>query len=249
MRPPRAVDLVMTTAPTLVLLPGLDGKGDLFAPLLPFARQRFAVQVLHYDDDPDQSSERLAGMLLPSLPSDRPFALVAESFGSPIALRLAAAAPSGLSALVLVNGFARAPLPLAVAALARPLGLGLSRVLAQAPEWALRRYLLGDAAPADLVAAVRRAVRGVKPAVLRARLSGLAACDETESYLRCTAPLFYLRSTGDRLLSGAALALLEYLRPGLCVESIAAPHLLLQCAPEAAAAALARWLLDERERA
>jgi pimeloyl-[acyl-carrier protein] methyl ester esterase len=239
----------MSSAPTLVLLPGLDGSGDLFAPFVAIARERFPTQVLRYDHDDDQSAPRLAAALLPALPVDRPFALVAESFGSPIALRLAAAAPRGLTAVVLVNGFARAPLSLARAALALPLGWTVARGLSRSPGWALRRYLLGDDAPPALVAAAREALRGVPSSTLHARLSGLAVCDETESYLRCTAPMFYLRSTGDRLLGDGALALLEYLRPGLCVESIAAPHLLLQRAPEAAFAALERLLLDDRLRA
>jgi len=239
----------MSSAPTLVLLPGLDGTGDLFAPFLAVAQQRFSVQVLRYDHERDQSAARLARTLLRALPSDRPFALVGESFGSPIALRLAASAPRGLSAVVLVNGFARTPFSLGVAAFAPPLGWSLARGLSRSPEWALRRYLLGDAAPPGLVAATRQALRNVPSSTLHARLSGLAVCDETESYLRCTAPMFYLRSTEDRLLGGGALALLEYLRPGLCVESIAAPHLLLQRAPEAALATLARLLLDDRQRA
>jgi pimeloyl-[acyl-carrier protein] methyl ester esterase len=239
----------MSSAPTLVLLPGLDGTGDLFAPFLSVAAQRFAVQVLRYDHDRDQSAARLARALLPALPGDGRFVLVAESFASPIALRLAASAPKGLSAVVLVNGFARTPLSLGLSAVALPLGWSFARALTRSPDWALRRYLLDDAAPLALVAALRQALRSVPPSVLQARLSGLAVCDETESYLRSTAPMFYLRSTADRLLGGAPLALLEYLRPGLCVESIAAPHLLLQRAPEAALAALTRLLLDDRQRA
>lgn len=239
----------MSSVPTLVLLPGLDGTGELFAPFLRVARQRFPVQMLRYDHGRDQSAAGLARALLPELPDDREFALVAESFGSPIALRLAASAPPGLSAVVLVNGFARTPVSLGLAAFAQPLGWSLARGLSRSPDWVLRRYLLDDAAPPALVAAVRQALRSVPPATLHARLSGLAVCDETESYLRCTAPMFYLRSTEDRLLGGGALAQLEYLRPGLCVESIAAPHLLLQRAPEAALAALARLLLDDRQRA
>jgi pimeloyl-ACP methyl ester carboxylesterase len=239
----------MTSAPALVLLPGLDGTGDLFAPFIAVAARRFEVQVLRYDQQRDQSYAGLASALLPMLPREGRFVLVAESFGSPLALRLAAAEPTGLAAVVLVNGFARAPSLLGRAVLSLPILRGLSRGLSRTPSWALRRYLIGDDAPAALVSLLQQTLRKVPASTLSARLLSLAVCDETESYLRCTAPMFYLKSSEDRLLGAAALATLEYLRPGLCVESIAAPHLLLQRAPDAAFAALVRLLLEDRQLA
>jgi pimeloyl-ACP methyl ester carboxylesterase len=239
----------MTSRPTLVLLPGLDGTGDLLVPFAITAGRCFEVRVLRYDHERDQRYARLASALRPALPQDRRFVLVAESFGSPLALRLAAEAPEGLTAVVLVNGFVRAPASLARAALALPLVRGLAHTLARAPDAALRRYLLGDDAPLELVSLLRRTLRSVPASTLAARLSALATCDESECYLRSTAPMFYLRSTEDRLLGGAALETLEYLRPGLCVATLAGPHLLLQREPEAASAVLARWLLEDKERA
>ena len=61
--------------------------------------------------------------------------------------------------------------------------------------------------------------------------------------------MFYLRATRDRLLDPAALELVAYLRPGLVVESIDAPHMLLQRAPAAALAVLSEWLLRDKELA
>jgi pimeloyl-ACP methyl ester carboxylesterase len=232
-------------APTLVLLPGLDGTGDLFAPLIAQAQGTFDTRVLRYDHERDQSYARHSEALAPELPTDRDYVLVAESFGGPLALRLAAAKPSHLSAVVLVCSFASSPLSLSQR-LAAP---AVARALPSSPPWAVRKLLVGDDAPDATVEAVRAALSNVPPHVLRARLAMLASCDETEAYLRCWAPMFYLQATRDRLLQASALARLEYLRPGLVVERLDAPHMLLQRAPAAALAQLERWLLGDKQRA
>ena len=177
--------------------------------------------------------------------TDRDYVLVAESFGGPLALRLAASKPPHLCAVVLVCSFACSPLSLSQK-LVVP---AVARALPSSPRWAVRKLLVGDYAADATVDAVRAALSKVPPHVLRARFATLASCDETEAYLRCWAPMFYLQATRDRLLPASALARLEYLRPGLVVERIDAPHLLLQRAPDAALAQLSHWLLGDKQRA
>jgi pimeloyl-[acyl-carrier protein] methyl ester esterase len=227
-----------------VLLPGLDGTGDLFAPFVAAARGTFELQVVRYDHAEDQSYERLAQSVAPQLRFDRDYVLVAESFGGPLALRLAAEAPKRLASLVLVASFVRSPLSLAQN-LALPLA---ARALAHPPAdaWAARRFMLGDDAPEALVTATLGALRSVPASVLRARLSTLASCDQASTYLHCMQPMFYLQAARDRLLGPHALQLLAYLRPGLVIETIDAPHLLLQHAPHAALEQLRRWLIDDK---
>ena len=235
----------MHTLPALVLLPGLDGTGELFSPFIAAARGTFELQVVRYDHAEDQSYVRLAQSVAPQLPSDREFVLLAESFGGPLALRLAAEAPRRLASLVLVASFARSPLSLAQT-LALPLA---ARALAHPPAWAVRRFMLGDDAPDALVNATLGALRSVPASVLRARLATLATCDEAAAYLHCMQPMFYLEATRDRLLGPQALQLLAYLRPGLVIEAVEAPHLLLQRAPHVAVEQLRRWLIDDRHHA
>ena len=226
-------------APTLVLLPGLDGTGELFAPLCAAAAPTFATHVLRYDHDPDQSYARLAEVLAPQLPQDRPFVLIGESFGGPLALRLALAAPRGLVAIVFVNTYLRSPIGFLAG---RALTL-MTTLLAHAPDLS---FMLGDDASRTLVEQVRGALRSMPASVLRARIVTLRSCDETSSYLHCMAPMFYLHGSEDRLLPKTALELFEYVRPGLVVENLAAPHLLLQRKPAEALACLQRWLLEDK---
>ena len=70
----------------LVLLPGMDGTGDLFAPLLSALPPALRTIVVRYPcDRPLGYAGRTRG------PKDQPFVLLGESFSGPIAAAIAAA--------------------------------------------------------------------------------------------------------------------------------------------------------------
>lgn len=79
-----------------MLLPGLDGTGDLFGPLLPFLGDSTPTLVVRYPPDVPLGYAALTDLARASLPSDGPFFLLGESFSGPVAVKLAAQAPSGL---------------------------------------------------------------------------------------------------------------------------------------------------------
>ena len=85
---------------TLVLLPGLDGTGEQFAPLLRELPSTIAPVTVRYPVDRALGYEELLPLALEQLPADCPFVLVGESFSGPLAIRLAAQRPPGLRALV-----------------------------------------------------------------------------------------------------------------------------------------------------
>ena len=66
-------------APTLVLLPGMDGTGDLFAPLVAALGPHMRTIIVRYPDEPlDYAShEEIARA---ALPLGHPFILLGESF-------------------------------------------------------------------------------------------------------------------------------------------------------------------------
>ena len=96
----------------LVLLPGLDGTGWMFRDFVAALGPTVAPRVVAYPTHEARTYVGLEPIVEASLPSDgAPFALVAESFGGPLALRVAAKRPPGLVAVVLVATFVRAPVP------------------------------------------------------------------------------------------------------------------------------------------
>jgi thioesterase domain-containing protein len=76
----------------LVLLPGMDGTGELFAPFLAALGPDQAVVVVRYPTDRELGYAELEQVARAALPVDQPFILLGESFSGPVAIcRLAAA--------------------------------------------------------------------------------------------------------------------------------------------------------------
>ncbi|KAF6260587.1 hypothetical protein COO60DRAFT_1625641 [Scenedesmus sp. NREL 46B-D3] len=100
--------------PLLVFLPGTDGTGQAIMPQLPgLLGAGYDVRTLYIPPDDRSGWEQLQAQTLylistalgsrPSGPDNVQVTIVAESFGGCLALRLAAAAPQLVKALVLVN--------------------------------------------------------------------------------------------------------------------------------------------------
>src|SRR5262245_10771883 len=87
---------------TLVLLPGLDGTGQLFKGLLAALPSRFNPLVVSLPQRGDQCYATLAAYVAELLPAAGPFVLLGESFSGPLALRVAAKSDANLIAVVLV---------------------------------------------------------------------------------------------------------------------------------------------------
>jgi alpha-beta hydrolase superfamily lysophospholipase len=93
---------------TAVLLPGLDGTGEQFAPLIDALGPDVPTVVVRYPDAPldYEAHEQIAAS---ALPRDRPYILLGESFSGPIAISLAAQFPRGLLGCILCASFVKTP--------------------------------------------------------------------------------------------------------------------------------------------
>jgi pimeloyl-[acyl-carrier protein] methyl ester esterase len=214
----------------LVLLPGLDGSGEMSRA---FARAcRHPCDAIALPDAGPQGYRALAEQVREELPT-APFVLVAQSFSGPIAIELAAGGVPGLRALVLVATFARAPRP-ALLALASmlPLSLGF-RV--RPPAMALRAVGFGDAPPA-LVAHAQDVLREAQPSAMAARVRAVAMVDVRERLRSISVPCLYLRATRDRLVPAECAEVFRSHLSDLEIADVDAPHFVLQVEPERCAA-------------
>ena len=204
---------------TIVLLPGMDGTGDLFRSFVAAAPEgvRTIVVALPQEGAYEALLERI------TLPQGESVIVVGESFSGPLALQLAER--GGVAGVVLVNSFIRAP---------------YLRVLRWLP-WALlfrfpppaaviRRLFLGATASQEAVAEVQRAIAKTPAEVLAARLRAILTLEPC----RISVPVLYLRGTEDRLI--------RRVPEQVEVREIRAPHLLLQTAPAEAWRAIGGWL-------
>ena len=238
--------LTGSRAPLLTIcLPGLEGTGRLFARFLAARDGSLELRALAYPPDRFLGYAALEELAAREIPSDRPFALLGESFSGPLALRLAAKAPPGLVAVVLVTTFHRNP--------AAPLFRRLSALAPvffrmPLPPHVVRLLLAGSDAPDDVVGEVRAAVATVEPSVMAARVQEALRVDATDAVRACPAPILFLGGKDDRLLRSALPIEFRALRPDAEIRMLDAPHLVLQRRPEQAMELVTGFLRRCRDR-
>ena len=160
---------------TLVLLPGMDGTGTLFEPLVAAIGSNMTIKVVRYPVEQELGYEELEAIARDVLPEEELFILLGESFSGPIAVSLAAAASSRLKGLILCCSFVRSP---------RRIGAWIKRrmiipPLSLLPQVFVDYALLGRFRTPALSAAIRKAISQVSTNVLRWRLKAVLEADVT----------------------------------------------------------------------
>jgi pimeloyl-ACP methyl ester carboxylesterase len=174
---------------------------------------------------------RLLDWLESRIPRDRPVILLGESFSGPIALEYASRHPERVSGVILCASFILPPV-------ARVIGLLIRKEFFRLPIPAivLRRYLVGKNGD---IAAAKKAVKEVSPAVLANRIKTVFNVDAREALRNCQAPILYLLAEDDRIVRPRSLAAIREIRPDMQTVIVRGPHLLLQSCPREA------WLAIE----
>jgi pimeloyl-[acyl-carrier protein] methyl ester esterase len=230
----------MSAGITVVMLPGMDGTGRLFEPLMRELPPGLLPVVVNYPADRPLGYAELAPLVEAAIPVAGPFAVLAESFSGPLALRLAARGHPRLVAIVLVASFVRAPIAGWLSPLRCLVGSWCFRFPISA--WGIRRYLAGADTSDDLVASIQSAIATVAPRVLAKRLREVLQFDDRRELHLIRIPVLSISGGGDRLVSRRCAADIAAL--GDLVEAVVldAPHLVLQRQPVATARVIDEFL-------
>jgi pimeloyl-ACP methyl ester carboxylesterase len=218
----------------VVLLPGLDGTGILFRPLLECFSPDLHAQVVALPHDRALGYPELVSLVRDQLPTSEPFVLLGESFSGPLSLFLAALQPRNLSGVVLCASFVSNPTFFPVSA-SRLTGSWLFQFT---PAFVQAKALLGGYSSSTLRALLAQAHGEVRPEVMAARIRSVLTVNAREALSSLSVPLAYLRGTRDFVVPSRNLRAVQALCPRVQVFSILAPHLVLQVAPEASARAI-----------
>lgn len=234
-----AANVGMISKPTLLLLPGMDGTGVLFAPVIASLQETFETVVITYPSADSLDYVALEAIVGAALPPHSDFFLLGESFSGPLAIRLAATCPR-VRGLILCATFARDP---------RPILSGLSRLLSAIPlKWlptrAVSALLYGRAATPALRGALALALGKLPQATLRARFNAVRHVDVSRELAAIFVPILYLRATRDLIVPRAASGYVQRCSPQMNVVDIVAPHGLLQVAPVKVVEAITAWLSE-----
>ena len=215
------------TAPTIwVLLPGLDGTGTLFEPMLKCMPPEINAVVVGYPLRSPSTASELIDIILAALPEQQDYVLVAESFSGPLALKAAGQRPRGMRALILCASFAETPMaarlfPLFGRMIPALKGLGI-------PAWLMRWCLVGKTSD-ELLQKIRLAIDLLSAEALASRFKVLSEFKKTFAPLTLGLPVLYLRPVRDRLIRQKEVDSLKDRYPALEVQEIESPHLVLQC--------------------
>lgn len=208
-----------------LLLPGLDGTGELFAPfvqVLPAGDEARVVRFAPGEVDYEAILERL------ELPSEGEFMVVAESFSGPLGVMVAARC-SRVRGLVLAASFAHNPSRLTFFA---PLVRAAPTL--KLPWWLLRRFMLGDDASNAECAALGAVLTQLPRSTIAGRLSSVRRVDVRELLASLQTRVLLLRPERDRMIPASTFD-----TAGVATVTIPnAPHLVLQRAPSACLAAI-----------
>jgi len=210
----------------LVLLPGMDGTGDLFHPFVKSLPIDIETQIIRYPLDRALSYAELIRLTASSLSESEQFVLLGESFSAPVAIQLAVRSPAQVKGILICAGFARSP----VRRWPSPLVDFLTPLMFRLPitNFAIKRFLLDQNTPKSIVDAVRSAIESVPPNVLSKRVSEVLACDVQKEASRIKVPMLYLRGLRDRLVGEGCVQEILDVKSDMEVVNIDGPHLLLQ---------------------
>ena len=221
----------------LVLLPGLDGTGEMFAPLIR-ALDGIPTQVVAYPPDRAMDYDEHEAYARARLPDDEDFVLLAESFSGPVGIALAASRPNRLKGLILCASFAANPLPL-FGPLRRWMGM---LPAAHIPPALMAPWLYAGRSTPELRRAHAAAMARVFAPVIRARVTAILGVDQRALLPRIAVPVMYMRARRDRMVPESAGRAILALRPDVELTEFDAQHFLLQTEPEACSSAIIDFL-------
>lgn len=224
---------------TLVLLPGMHGSGQLFAPFVRALPDSIKPLPVSYPPDLALDYEGHLDLVLAALPVDEPFVLLGESFSGPLAIMAAARQPKGLRGVILCATFVTYPpsLPAFVGRLLVSTG-----VFRMKSTRLFLRLLLGKHPPAELKELFVQALARVRPEVLAARARAVLDLDCTDALRDCPVPILDMVADHDRIIAGRYSEFMHAIRPDAEIVHFNAPHIILQCAPIEAAREIQRFV-------
>lgn len=210
----------------LILLPGMDGTGKLFSPLINLITD-IDVDVIPLPHEGPQDYDSLTQWVSTKLP-ERDFILLAESFSGPIAANLSRQNNPHLKSVIFVASFLSAPSSWKLAVV-RCLPI---KFLFKMPgaKFFQKAFCLGWDIEPDLLKLFEFSLAEVSQATLAARLKTLSKL----MYLPfvSTLPVVYIQATKDKLVPTLVLQDFVSAYPRMKVIKIQGPHFLLQARAE-----------------
>ncbi len=214
----------------ILLLPGMDGTGELLKPLAARLSLSSPVHIVSYPLHEPLGYDDLAAFAAGLAPKER-FVILGESFSGPVAIEIAAREPRA-AGLILASSFAWHPFPSLFAPLARM--LDLKRI----PSKIVEAALLGTAGTPELKARLRELLEKLPREIVQARTAEVLRADKRSRLRQIACPVMCLYGRFDRVTGKQCVQQILLAQPRCQVRRFDASHMLLETHPDEAARAI-----------
>ncbi|OGR89330.1 MAG: hypothetical protein A3A86_06915 [Elusimicrobia bacterium RIFCSPLOWO2_01_FULL_60_11] len=207
----------------------MDGTGFLFEPILRLWTEETAPIVLSYPADRILDYKELESYVSARLPVSEPYVLIAESYGGPLGVLIAAKHPLMLRGLVLSATYVRRPRGRIGNLLRFLIGPYLCR--RSWTRFLTKSMMKLQGLSEQLIQLVVKALVQAEPRVRAARLKDALGVEAFEDLKNCDVPVLCLYAERDWLLADHCREDIRKADPKAKLVGLDTPHFLLQDKP------------------
>ncbi|MBS3799290.1 MULTISPECIES: alpha/beta fold hydrolase [unclassified Pseudoalteromonas] len=212
--------------PKLILLPGLDGTGKLFEPLVQHLPAHIDYEIYPLNQFSDAKQVDVANEIAERL-GNQEVILFAESYSGRIAYALAQNSNLKIKHIIFAASFLQRPSPLSRYAYLTPLTLIKKNII---PVKLLNWALFGNQDHDSILTTLfMSTLKGVSNTTLRQRLKNIAQLNGPKQVI--SVPCTYIQATNDKLVPQHAIYLFQSLCKQLNIEKIEGGHFIAQSSP------------------
>jgi pimeloyl-[acyl-carrier protein] methyl ester esterase len=199
--------------------------------------------VLGYPKNDKMTYTQLADYIELSLPTDRDFYLLAESFGGPLAIELAVRRPKQVKGIILSATFVESPIfgSWALSPLSNMLPIQLI------PGFVWEYALMGHAHNPELKTHVAQTMTSVNTSVVHHRIKEVLHTKVSPRITQLDMPILYLQGQNDNLVLAHNYDRVKRYLPQTQKVVVPASHMVLQMNPEVCKAAISEFILRKEQ--
>ena len=209
----------------LALLPGLDGTGVLFEPLLAILPSNIDAKVVPLKQEEGLSYQDQAEYIA-SIIGEEKVVVLAESYSGMVAHELTKIKSVNIAHIVFVASFLSKPSSFAQFAKLLPVDFVKNGLF---PKQLVGKFLFGSFSNEGLVNLFYTALNKVETKVVKWRVGQVSSI--SGELLKIEVPCTYIQATHDNLVSNSSLEQFEKCCSSLVVKQLDGTHFLLQTNP------------------
>jgi pimeloyl-[acyl-carrier protein] methyl ester esterase len=214
----------------LILMPGLDGTGNMFQPFISSLGDEIQPHIISYPSDRYLSYDELSNFALDRLKKiDDQLVLLAESFSGPVAIKLLQDSLPSIKAVIFSATFCGSPKSFLVS---------LSKFLPVAtilklpiPNAVIKYLCFGYDCSPETIDLFKTTIAKSNAKVLSQRIIEISRLKFKEQNLS-NIPCCYIQAQYDKLVPESAFQSFQQIAPDIQLIKINGPHFILQAKPQ-----------------